>query len=236
MNNSKLYRNEWKYILPQASLCAIESRLKAILPVDENSDESGIYEIHSLYFDDLYNTSARENDAGISERYKYRIRYYGKDKDFIKLERKEKKNGMCHKDSCRLSLDEYERILSGQCADLIYETDKRLLKEFVAEILTKGYAPKAIVDYERVAFVEPITNVRITIDRNISSADNFDEFLTGDYIRYPLQDKHQHVLEVKFDAILPGYIRNVISDKNLVQTSFSKYYLGRKVLKSMGRY
>lgn len=232
----KIYRNEWKYVLPQAFLSGIEARLRAVLQVDENSGPDGIYEIHSLYFDDLYNSSAQENDAGISERYKYRIRYYGSDINFMKLERKEKKNGLCHKDSCKLTLDEYEALVSGQVSNLIYDSDKPLLKRFATEILTKGYSPQAIIDYERVAFVEPISNVRITLDRNISTSAAFEDFLSGDYERYPLQEKHLHVLEVKFDHILPGFIRNAINESNLVQTSFSKYYLGRKQLKSMGRY
>lgn len=232
----KIYRNEWKYILPQAFLSSIEARLRAVLPVDDHSGPKGIYEIHSMYFDDFYNTSARENDAGISERYKYRIRYYGSDTSFMKLERKEKKNGLCHKQSCRLNLDEYKALVSGEVSNLIYGSDKPLLKRFAMEILTKGYRPKAIIDYERVAFVEPISNVRITLDRNISASTAFDEFLTGDYERYPVQEKMQHVLEVKFDHILPGYIRNAVNESNLIQTSFSKYYLGRKQLKIMGRY
>ena len=225
----KIYRNEWKYQLPEAFLSSIEGRLRAVLNLDENSGSSGIYEIHSLYFDDLY-------DAGISDRYKYRIRYYGDDRSFIRLEKKEKKNGMCHKESCKLTLEEYEALVSGQVASLIYDTDKPLLRLFATEILAKGYRPKVIVDYERVAFVEAVSNVRITIDRNISASTSFDDFLSGDYERYPLLDQNKHVLEVKFDHILPSYIRNAINEKNLVQTSFSKYYLGRKTLQTMGRY
>lgn len=232
----KVYRNEWKYLLSEASLSSMESRLRAVLEVDENSNSQGIYEIHSLYFDDFKDSSLKENDAGISIRYKYRIRYYGVDLSYIRLEKKEKNNGLCHKESCMLTMDEYQTIISGDVSNLIYDSDKALLRHFAMEMLTRGFKPKAIVDYERVAFVEPVTNVRITIDRNISVSEAFDEFLTGDYLRYPVVDKLKNVLEVKFDDILPGYVRAVINERNLVQTSFSKYYLGRKQLKNMGRY
>ena len=80
-----------------------------------------------------------------------------------------------------------------------------------------------------------ITNIRITLDENISVSDDVSHFADGDYIRYPIQEKGQHVLEVKFDYILPGYIKHIVTGRNMVQSSFSKYSLGRKTLQKMGR-
>ena len=39
------------------------------------------------------------------------------------------------------------------------------------------YRPSTIVDYEREAFVEEVTNIRITFDNNISASDDVDNFL-----------------------------------------------------------
>ena len=102
-------------------------------------------------------------------------------------------------------------------------------------IMTRLFEPKAIVSYERSAYVEEIANVRITLDKNISVSEQFDNFLSGDFMRYPVQERGEHVLEVKFDEILPGYIKSIISNKNLQQSSFSKYYLGRLKLQEMRR-
>lgn len=228
--NIKQYRNEWKYRCSESTLAVLEKRLEGILDSDKNSDSNGGYEIHSLYFDDIRNTCARENDAGISERFKYRIRYYNNNSDYLKLERKEKLNGRCYKDSCIITLSEYEKIVRGDAGELFWETDNSVLKLFCVYCMTKGFSPKAIVDYERCAFVEEISNVRITFDRNISVSGETEEFLTGNYLRIPIQEKHQHILEVKFDNILPSYIRHVITNRELVQTAFSKYYLGRQQL------
>ena len=230
----KKYRNEWKYPCTEQDLAIIEERLEAVLEKDSNGDD-GKYEIHSLYFDDFFDSCAKENEAGISSRFKYRIRYYGEDTTLIKLERKEKLDGRCYKRSCNLSLTQFEQIMRGEVEEILWATEDELLKQFCVHILTKGFAPKVIVDYERIAFVEEITNIRITLDKNISVSDEIEHFFDGDYIRIPIQEKQRHVLEVKFDYILPGYIRNLITNKNLVQTSFSKYYLGRKKLKGMGR-
>ena len=54
-----------------------------------------------------------------------------------------------------------------------------------------------------------------------------DKFLNGDYLKVPVLEKGKHVLEVKFDEILPSHIKNLIQSKVLLQRSFSKYYLGR---------
>jgi hypothetical protein len=216
-------------------LAVIEGRLSAIFEKDVNSGDDGKYQIHSLYFDDVKDSCAKENDAGISRRFKYRIRYYGENPDFMKLERKEKWDGRCHKEACMLTISEYEEILAGKAQDLFWETDKKLLKEFCVHVMTRGFIPKAIIDYERIAYVEEITNIRITLDTNISVSDDVEHFLDGDYLKYPLQDKDQHVLEVKFDYILPGYVKSIVTKNNLVQSSFSKYYLGRIKLQRMGR-
>ena len=43
------------------------------------------------------------------------------------------------------------------------------------------------------------------------------------------------VLEVKFDYILPSYIKNIVESYGLKQTSFSKYCYGRKIIESYVR-
>ena len=42
----------------------------------------------------------------------------------MKLERKEKLNGRCHKDSCRLTLEQYRQIISGEAEELFWELKK----------------------------------------------------------------------------------------------------------------
>lgn len=99
----KQYRNECKYCCPESMLAVLEARLSAVMDRDENSGPNDIYEIHSLYFDDRKDICAEENNAGISKRFKYRIRYYGNNMCFLKLERKEKLDSRCYKAGCALS-------------------------------------------------------------------------------------------------------------------------------------
>lgn len=202
---------------------------------DSHTPDNGRYLIHSLYFDDYKDTSVYTTNSGLSKRFKWRIRYYGDDLDYIVLERKEKINSRCHKKSCKLTLTEYDKIISGNITDIVYDTNKELLKELARDMLIYDYRPKVIVDYERIAYVEEITNVRITFDMKISASYELEHFLDGDYTKFYIQDTGENVLEVKFDDILPSYIRNIVESYGFNQTSFSKYYYSRKIIDSYMR-
>lgn len=202
------------------------------MELDTHSSDSGRYFIHSLYFDDYKDTSVYTTDSGLSKRYKWRIRYYGDDLTYIVLEKKEKLESRCHKKSCKITVEEYNSIVSGNITDIVYDTDKQLIKELAVDMLTRNYRPKVIVDYERIAFVEEITNVRITFDMKISASYELENFLNGDYQSFYVLPSEMNVLEVKFDDILPSHIRNIVESYNFKQTSFSKYYYGRKIIDS----
>lgn len=230
----KKYRNEWKYNLTNQQLSMLNNRLEKILPRDAHGD-NGKYVIHSLYFDDNKDESLRDTASGYYKRYKYRIRYYDNDLSYITLEKKEKLYGRCHKRQCRLTLDEFDLILKNDVLDLVYETDKKLLKEFIVDIMTRDVQPKVIVDYERIAYVEELTNVRITLDTKITASYDFENFLKNNYIRFPVQESLYSVLEVKYDDILPSYIKNIIESYNFKQLAYSKYYYCRYMLDSYMR-
>ena len=228
------YRNEWKYICSDWDLKLLESRLSSVLEKDKHSGKNGSYSVRSLYFDDYSNTCAKQNAAGLPERFKWRIRYYGGGgSKHIHLEYKHKSNGRGIKKSCKLTKEECEMLIRGETESLLWSTSEALLRKFCVAILNRRFEPKIIIDYDRVAFVEPITNVRITIDKNISASNEFDKFLTGDYTKHMLQENNLHVLEVKFDDILPSYLQNIINTNGRTQESFSKYYFGRKKLEEL---
>lgn len=235
MRTIKVYRNEWKYCCSLNELQIIGSRLDAVMDKDEYGGADGRYRIRSLYFDDYTNACARANDLGLSERVKYRVRYYNDRSDRLRLERKEKSEGRCHKTSCPITAEELALIMAGRAGEVFWRTDEPLLQMFCVRCMTGLLAPAAVIDFERRAYVEKITNIRITMDQNISVSDDFGRFTDGGYLCYPIQEAGEHVLEVKFDHILPSYIKHIVTDRHLIQSSFSKYALGRKTLQRMGR-
>lgn len=229
------YRNEWKYLLNNQSLSLLKNKISKVLDIDPHTPENGKYLIHSLYFDNYRNDSLYGNEAGLAIKYKWRIRYYGNDLTYIVLEKKEKLDGGGRKRSCKLTIDEYNSIVSGNILDLVYDTQKDLLKELAVDILKNGYHPKVIIDYERIAYVEEISNVRITFDMKISASYELDKFLDNDYPKFYIMPSNMNLIEVKFDYILPSYIKNILELNNMNQTSFSKYYFGRKIVDSYMR-
>ena len=234
-DNIKKYRSEWKYILNNQQLSLLKSRVSEVLDIDPNAPDSGRYIIHSLYFDDYKDISVYDVDAGISKRYKWRIRYYDDDLNYIVLEKKEKIQSRCCKRICKITIDEYFAIVKGNITDIVYDTDKQLIKELAVDMLTKNFVPKIIVSYERMAFVEDTIDVRVTLDMKICASYELEKFLTGNYSRYYIQPSNFNVLEVKFDEILPSYIRNIVESHEFKQTFFSKYYYGRKIIDSYMR-
>lgn len=175
------------------------------MELDSHTPPGGRYLIHSLYFDDYKDTSVYTTNSGLSKRFKWRIRYYGENLNYIVLEKKEKIESRCHKKSCEITIDEYKSIVSGNITDIVYDTNKELIKELACDMLMHYYRPKVIVDYERIAYVEEITNVRITFDMKISASYELEKFLDGDYQSYYVLPSGMNVLEVKFDSILPSY-------------------------------
>ena len=95
---------------------------------------------------------------------------------------------------------------------------------------TAGLAPKVIVEYERTAFVGRVGNVRVTFDRNIAASNAVSAFLQPRAPLTPVLPAGQHVLEVKFDELLPDPVAQVLELGSLQQTAFSKYYLSRLAL------
>ncbi len=229
------YRSEWKYICTDGQLELIRARLSGLLLPDKHAPDDGTYKVRSLYFDDYKDSCTSGNESGDGLRYKYRIRYYGDSVSNLHLERKRKRYGLGLKRSCPLSASEYSSLVSMDSCSVFWNTDKPLLKEFCTLMMTRGFSPKAIIDYDRSAFVEPISHIRITLDRNISASYDYDFFTKGSYLRFPIQNENQNILEVKFDEILPGWLRQLIESLNVRQTTFSKYYLGRKRLESILR-
>ena len=229
----KKYRNEWKYCCDEGDFALISARLNSVLDIDEYTLKENKYSIHSLYFDDYHNTCAHDNSLGIGRRYKWRIRYYDGPKHSLHLELKQKLFGRTHKESCPVTKRELKLLIDGRPEEIIWKTKHKLMKRFCVAMMTKHFEPKVIIHYERTAYIEPITNIRITLDQNISASNDFEHFLDGKYLRFPIQEKARHVLEVKFDYILPSYIKDIINSHGFRQTSFSKYYLGRKKMEEL---
>ena len=222
------YRNEWKYQVSGAELTVLAARIAPLLRPDGHHRPGG-YAIRSLYFDDFSNSCLRENEAGVDNRRKYRLRLYNGDTGLIKLEIKEKLHGMTHKRACTVTPEQCRAILQGTPPPVGPDSPAPM-NLLAAAMRTRGLAPKVIVEYERTAYVSRVGNVRVTFDRNVSASASVDRFLEERLPLTPILPRGQHVLEVKYDELLPDPVAQVLELGRLRRTAFSKYYLSRLAL------
>lgn len=220
------YRHELKYLCNEMELAVITGRIEHLIKLDKNVTESGIYNIRSLYFDDYYNTCFYENESGTDPREKFRIRIYNGSTNKISLERKKKERGKTLKQSCSLTLEQCKRLMAGKYLPISKEYPE-ILQKLNLLIQTRHMKPSIIVDYDRIPYVCKDGNVRITIDKNISSSIYIMDFLKPYIRKRPIMPTGQHILEVKYDEFLPDYIMKNMELATLKQTAFSKFYLCR---------
>lgn len=220
------YRHEYKYICNAVETAVLKARVSSLMKQDSHAGENGTYRIRSLYFDDWNDSCYYENESGIGERAKYRIRIYNADSSRITLEKKSKSRGMTLKQSCLIDELICRQLMEGHIVirDDMPEKQRLLLNE----MQRKNMRPVVIVEYVRQPFIEHNGNIRVTFDEAIVSSNEISHFLDKDMVMRPILERGQSVLEVKWDEFLPDYIKRHIQLESLRWTSFSKYYLCRK--------
>ena len=221
-----VFRHELKHLVTPAEDAVLASRLGRLLPRDSHAGETGKYRVNSLYFDTPYDSALREKIDGVNRREKFRLRYYGADTSFLRLEKKYKINGLCGKRSARLPRAEAEALLSGEHGFLL-ESDDPLLLEFYSKLRGNGLAPRTVVCYDREAFAYAPGNVRVTLDRNIRTGRSALEFFRPErFALRPLEGCT--MLEVKYDAFLPELVRLAVQIPDRRAGACSKYALCRR--------
>ena len=229
------FRHEYKYFCSTLQRTALKQRMQALLQIDRHAADTGYYRIRSLYFDTHDDQCYYDNENGVGSRYKFRIRIYNGEKDVIILEKKVKQNQMGYKLSCRLTEEECRMLMRGEYDRILMpeqnpkqEPELKLKQKLVLEMQHMLLRPKVIVEYKRYPFVEPATNVRVTFDEEISSSNDFDHFLDKQITLRPVNSMGDGILEVKWDGILPDYIRKNLQLNSLVWSGYSKYYYCRR--------
>lgn len=214
------YRHEWKHEISYGDMLILRQRLSAVAKRDIHTVD-GKYHIRSLYFDNIWDKVLREKIDGVNRREKFRIRYYDGNKEFIKLEKKSKHNGLCLKESAIVSEIQVRKLLENDYAWMI-ENENSLVQEFYSKIMSQGLKPKTIVDYTREPFVYAPGNVRVTLDYDIRTGLGCKDFLNWQSVTVPAGDA-PIILEIKWDEYLPDIIRDVVQLSDCRVGAYSKY-------------
>lgn len=201
-------------------------RLDVVLHRDRHTGPDGRYKIRSIYFDDYWNTAYEEKLMGISDRKKYRIRFYNDQDDVIHLEckRKSGSGSYIHKSSAPLTREETEKILTGDYGFLL-KHENPLCQQFYVQCICRILRPRIIVDYEREPFVMVTGDVRITFDKDVRAAafmgDGFDPKLPALHVLEP----GKLIMEVKFTELLPDIVKRILPPRSSELAAVSKYVL-----------
>lgn len=219
-------RHERKHQIDFQEDLVLAGRLRSLFPHDPHGGPDGCYRVTSLYFDTPYDAVLREKLDGVDRREKFRLRYYGTDTSFLRLEKKYKRNGLCGKRSVRLTEAEARRLLAGDNGFLL-ERGEPLLVELYSKLRGHCLGPRTVVCYDREAFAYAPGNVRITLDRSVRTGLDSLDFLNPE--RHDLEVLEGiTVLEVKYDAFLPDLVRMAVQTPGRQASACSKYALCRR--------
>jgi hypothetical protein len=176
--------------------------------------------VNSLYFDDLDLSSARDNLAGLSNRQKMRLRWYGCDDNSSPVFEVKVRNDrlVCKKNYPMSSLR--HSLLKINIKDITSECKEEMRKQEV--IFDEHFISTLQVCYDR-SYYEDLNGIRITIDQNIKYYCSLPHQKLNESISIPCQ---YNVLEVKFDRNLKTTVEKLIKPLHIAPKRHSKYLVG----------
>lgn len=217
-------RHELKFFISPKQQFLLAQALDRVLRRDPNGDERNEYRIRSLYFDTIFNAAYMDKLNGVQDRDKYRIRIYNLSDRVIKLECKTKVGSLISKRSLTIPRDLCDQLIAGDPTGL-ETTRSGLLGDMYREMTVNLLRPVVIVDYVREAYLHPAEEVRITFDKHLRSGMRSIDLFDPDLPTVPPFEHDETILEVKYNRVLPPYIRDLLTAycHDATQTAISKY-------------
>lgn len=220
-------RKEKKFLITIQEAKKQEHFMKNVLKSDIHNTEQG-YIVRSLYFDTIENNDYEDKQAGIEIRRKIRLRNYSPKDEFAVLEIKQKQGDNQLKRSLRVKREDAIKLIQGKYSCLLNYQDE-FAQECYGIMNMYCYKPKAIVQYNRKAYIAKENKIRVTFDSNIVATESnlniFDENLK----LYPVFEKDKVVLEVKYNGFLLSYVKDSLEELKHSESSVSKYCLSRHI-------
>ena len=217
-------RHELKFFINEMQYEILSRQLDHVLWRDPNGDENNEYHIRSLYFDTVFNDAYFEKLDGVRDRNKYRIRIYNLSDKIIKLECKIKVGSLISKRSLGIPRDLADQLIAGDPEGL-ERTRSGLLSDMYREMTCGLLRPVVLVDYVREAYLHPAEEVRITFDKQLRTGMRSIDLFNPEVPTIPPFDNNEIILEVKYNRVMPPYIRDLINTycTSAQQSAISKY-------------
>jgi SPX domain protein involved in polyphosphate accumulation len=215
------YRYEIKFVLDNTRLS------EAMQWLYNNTTANKKYEnrkVNSIYFDNVDFSSVRDNLAGISQRNKLRLRWYGDQENSLPFFEVKTKNGrLGYKTSCPL------KSLGSNLSKLnIDKIASKCIKDLAKQdvVFDEHLVPTLKVSYER-EYYETHNGIRITIDQDIKFSDTQLHSMLDENMSIPYPFK---VMEVKFKPDMKEVVAELIRSLHITPKRHSKYLIGLAML------
>lgn len=228
-------RFELKYVLNETTAQAVRSYASVYLDLDESGvgKPDYAYGVHSIYLDSQENTTFWQWVNADRNRFKLRMRFYDESPNTpVFLEIKRRVSGCILKQRCAVRKNAGEFIISGIVppSELIVSDSPKqrvALERFVQMVTELRAVPKALVSYNREAYVDPENDgVRVTMDRRvrIGPRSRIDYSLDMDEFVQPFGNNV--ILELKFNNRFPGWFAQMTRELGLARSAAAKYCEG----------
>lgn len=224
-------RREYKYFVKEKALPALRRDLLHFLKYDEHAGkaEDHKYTVRSLYYDTPSLRYYNEKLDGIGRRTKIRLRRYesaaGRPSGWF-LEAKEKFDDLCAKSRATIPTETlHESMKSRGWPDLkrIAFPNEAACQSFQLAIQSCNLEPKVLVLYDREAFVDPHSDLRVTIDTDVRAVAASNPCQELGSVRAIM---NLPVFEIKFRDTIPAWLNAIMRKNGIVREPISKYCRG----------
>lgn len=213
---SVMKRYELKYVLSKEQVAYFKKRILEHMKIDKY----GLTTIASIYYDTPTYTLINKSIEKPAYKEKIRLRSYGLAKEdspvFLEIKRKNEK--IVYKRRIATTERKAEAFFKDK-----EEFDKKQISREL-EAFLENYQilePKYLIIYDRIAYYQDNSDVRITLDMNprYRKEDlNLHTSLEGT----PLLNEGEAILEVKVQHSVPLWLVVILSEGKIYQNSFSK--------------
>jgi hypothetical protein len=183
-------------------------------------------EVFSLYYDDLNLNSLFDNVTGVSQREKFRLRWYDKEENIsdANFEIKKKKNKLTTKEVIKLKKKVEKKdieylFLRKEIFDKYFQN--KLINKIFLKKINNSIKPRLITNYKRDYFKFD-NNLRFTFDYSINYKIYNDKFEV-----WKKDDKS--IIEVKCKENKLNYYKKILKDIPLITKRNSKYVKGMAI-------
>lgn len=222
------YRYELKFVIDPLTLPMVMSWIRVHPAAFRRAFPPRL--VNSLYFDNGEWSSLEDNLAGVAERSKLRLRWYGDNLCSVNgsLELKVKRGELGRK--IAVCMDHRLDLRDRRWFDVLRELRSRPLGE-LAPVVRRQVFPTFIGTYRREYFATGDRSVRLTIDSGIRLYDQTRSATPN--LDRPAPAEPVAVVELKCAATDAAELRSVASRLPLQRVAYSKYAQG--VLTTLAR-